>query len=137
MFKEEFLSSFLSGLLNNCINMFILNRGCDLKNSGKYGSGRWALFTACAFKFKLHRIFHGVEFKNPIWYSIWWIFVVGIGAFRVFNRTRLNIEPYSPLKPTKVGFIFIGPNSLSRAEDLAAVNHVTQAVVRVGSKIGS
>ena len=34
----------------------------------------------------------------------------------VFMRTRLNIEPYSPLKPTKVGFIFIGPNSLSRAE---------------------
>jgi len=33
----------------------------------------------------------------------------------------------------KVGFIFIGPNSLSRAEDLAAVNHVTHAVVRVGS----
>jgi len=27
--------------------------------------------------------------------------------------------------------------SLSRVEDLAAVNHVTQAVVRVGSKIGS
>ena len=57
----------------------------------------------------------------------------GIGAFRVFMRTRLNIEPYSSLKPIKVGFIFIGPNSLSRAEDLAAVNHVTQA----GSKIGS
>ena len=48
-------------------------------------------------------------------------------------RTRLNIEPYSPLKPTKVGFIFIGSN---RADDLAAVNYVTQAVVRVGSKIG-
>ena len=61
----------------------------------------------------------------------------GIGAFRVFMRTILNIEPYSPLKPTKVGFIFIGPKSLSRAEDLAAVNHMTQAVVRVGSKIGS
>ena len=61
----------------------------------------------------------------------------GIGAFRVFMRTRLNIEPYSQLKPTKVGFIFIGTNSLSRAEDLAAVNHVTQAVVRVGLKIGS
>ena len=59
--------------------------------------------------------------------------MVSIGAFRVFIRTRLNIEPYSPLKPTKVGFIFIGPNSLSRAEDLAAVNHVTQAVVKVGS----
>ena len=63
--------------------------------------------------------------------------MVGIGAFRVFMRTILNIEPYSLLKPTKVGFIFIGPNSLSRAEDLAAVNHVTQAVVRVGSKIRS
>ena len=62
--------------------------------------------------------------------------MVGIGAFWVLMKTRLNIEPYSPLKPTKVGFIFIGPNSLSRAEDLAAVNHVTQAIVRVGSKIG-
>ena len=63
--------------------------------------------------------------------------MVSIGAFRVFVRTRLNIEPYSTLKPTKVGFIFIGPNSLSRAEDVAAVNQVTQAVARVGSKIGS
>ena len=63
--------------------------------------------------------------------------MVGIGAFRVFLRTRLNIEPYSPLKPTKVGFIFIGPSSFSRVEDLASVNHVTKAVVRVGSKIGS
>ena len=64
--------------------------------------------------------------------------MVGIRAFRFFfMRIRRNIEHYSPLKPTKVGFIFTGPNSLSRAEDLAAVNHVTQAVVRVGSKIGS
>ena len=63
--------------------------------------------------------------------------MVGIGTFPVFIRTRRNIEPYSSLKPIKVGFIFIGPNSLSQAEDLAAVNHVTQAVVRVGSKIGS
>ena len=67
--------------------------------------------------------------------------MVGIGAFRVFMRVRLNIEPYSPLKPTKVGFIFIGPNSLNRAKDLAAVNHVTQAVVmelgrRLGLKVG-
>ena len=52
--------------------------------------------------------------------------MVVIGAFRVLMRTRLNIEPYSPLKPTKVRFILIGPNSLSRAEDLGAVNHVTQ-----------
>ena len=63
--------------------------------------------------------------------------MVGIGAFPVFMRTRRNIEPYSPLKPIKVGFIFIGPNSLSRAECLAAFKYVIQAVVRVGSKIGS
>ena len=63
--------------------------------------------------------------------------MVGIGTFSVLMRTRYNIELFSPLKPTKVGFIFIWPNSLSRAEDLAGVNHVTQAVVRVGSKIGS
>ena len=46
--------------------------------------------------------------------------MVEIGAFQVLMRTRLNSEPYSPQKPTKVGFIFIGPNSLSRAEDLAS-----------------
>ena len=63
--------------------------------------------------------------------------MAGIDAFRVFMRTRLNIEPYSPRKPTKVGFLSIGPNSLSQTEDLAAVNHVTQAVVRGGSKIES
>ena len=62
--------------------------------------------------------------------------MVEISAFPFFIRTRRNIESYSPLKPIKVGFIFIGLNSLSRPEDLAAVNHVTQAVVRVGSKIG-
>jgi len=62
--------------------------------------------------------------------------MVEIGALQVFMKTLLNIEPYSPLKPTKVGFIFVGPITLlSRAEDLAAVNHVTQAVVRLG--IGS
>ena len=60
----------------------------------------------------------------------------GIAAFRVLMRTRLNIEPYSPLKPTKVGFVFIGPNFKSRVQDLAAVNHVTQTVVRVGPNIG-
>ena len=52
-----------------------------------------------------------------------------------FKRTRLNIKPYSSLKPTKVGFILIGPNSLSRAEDLAAVNQVTQAVVELGRRL--
>ena len=64
--------------------------------------------------------------------------MVEIGAFRVLLRISLNNEPYSLLKPTKVGIIFIGPIiPLSRAEDLAAVNHKSQAVVRVGSKIRS
>ena len=59
--------------------------------------------------------------------------MVGIGAFRVFMRTRLNIEPYSPLKPTKVGFIFIGPNSLSRAE---AHKLLSEFGRRLGLKVG-
>ena len=62
--------------------------------------------------------------------------MLGIGAFRVLMRTRLNIEPYFPLKPTKVVFIFIGPNSLSRAEDFSPVNHVTQAIVKLGRRLG-
>ena len=62
--------------------------------------------------------------------------MVGIGAFRVFRRTRLNIEPYSPLKPTKVGFIFIGPNSISWAEDLAAVIHVNKLSLKLDRRFG-
>ena len=53
-----------------------------------------------------------------------------------FLKEQDSIKPYSPLEPTKVGFIFIGPNSLSRVEDLTAVNHVTQAVVVFGLKVG-
>ena len=53
------------------------------------------------------------------------------------NWRRLNIDPYSPLKPTNVGFIFIGPNSLSWAEDLVTVNHVTQLLSsELGVKVG-
>ena len=32
------------------------------------------------------------------------------GSNSLNSISRLNIEPYSPLKPTKVGFICIGPN---------------------------
>ena len=94
---------------------FNLTIACDLKNSGNYSSGLscpWALFTAWAFGFKQHLILS--YFKNRF-NILFGIFIVGIGAFRVLMRTRLNIEPYSPLKPTKVGFIFIGPNSVNRA----------------------
>ena len=34
--------------------------------------------------------------------------MVGIDAFLVFMRTIPNIEPYSPLKPTKVGLFSLG-----------------------------
>jgi len=110
------------------LNSFNLPRSRDLKNSGKYGSGlsrRWALFTAWAFGFKRHLILHRVQFKIR--------FNILFGGFHGRNR---HIESYSPLKPTKVSFIFIGPNSLSRAEDLAAVNHVTQVVVELGRRLG-
>jgi len=34
--------------------------------------------------------------------------MVGIGGFQAFMRTILNVEPYSPLNPTKVGFSSLG-----------------------------
>ncbi len=37
---------------------------------------------------------------------------------------------------TKVGFIFFGPHSVSRASDLAAVNHVTQLSSELGPRYG-
>ena len=55
----------------------------------------------------------------------------GIGAFRVFMKARLNIEPYSLLKQPRL-VLFSLANSLSRAENLASVKQVTQAVVRFG-----
>ena len=50
----------------------------------------WALFTAWAFEFKLIRSYFPhieLSFKKN---RILRIFMVGIGAFRVFMRTRLN-----------------------------------------------
>ena len=64
--------------------------------------------------------FHGKNWRIPSFYE---------------NKTQL--WALFSTKTNQGRFFFIGPNSLSRAEDLAAVNHVTQAVVRVGSKIGS
>ena len=67
-------------------------------------SWRWALFTAWASGFEFHLIFHSIEFLKLVKCWIWRILMVGIGAFLVLIRTRLNIGPYSPIKPTKVGF---------------------------------
>ena len=60
--------------------------------------------------------------------------MVGIGAYSGFFIYRTALFS---TKTNHGRYFFIGPNSLSRAEDLAAVNHVTQAVVRVGSTLGS
>ena len=49
--------------------------------------------------------------------------MVGIGTFQVFMRTRLNIERYSSLKPTKVDFIFIGPNLTQKILQLSNTCH--------------
>ena len=52
-----------------------------------------------------------------------------------FDLKRLNIETNYSLKPTKVCFIFIEANSISRSKDFAAINQMTQPVLRVGSQI--
>ena len=61
--------------------------------------------------------FHGRNLRIPGFYK---------------NKTQ-HLALFSTKTNQGIGFIFIGPNSLSQVEDLAAVNHVTQA----GSKIGS
>ena len=108
------------------------------KISEKYGSGlscRWALFTAWAFGFKLHFIFQSwVKKSGLIFYLA--DFHGRNWCIPGFYENKTQYLALFSTKPTKVGFIFIGTNSLSRADDLAAVNHVTQAVVRVGLKIG-
>ena len=66
-FARFFLEEMQKSSENDSIFLIFI-RVRDLKNSGKYGSGvscRWVLFTALAFKFKLHLIFHRVEFKKP------------------------------------------------------------------------
>ena len=92
----------------------------DLKQSGKYGS-----------KLSLGLIF-GLSFRiqSAFYFPQSWVQKTGLIFYLAdfhgrnwrilgFSENKLNIEPYSPLKLTEVGFIFIGPNSLCRAEDLA------------------
>ena len=63
----------------NLENTLLNESRANLKKLGKYCSGlscRWAFFTAWAFGFKPHLIFHRVELKTPFLYSIWRIFMV-------------------------------------------------------------
>ena len=117
--EKEIFKNFYSKYICFSFTMMNLNhdRARDLKNSGKYGSGlscRWALFPAWAFGFKLHLIFHRVEFKKLVSY-----FVDFHGRnWRIpgFMRTRLNTEPCFPLKPTRAGnfwMVDIGINAWS------------------------
>ena len=108
-FARFFLEEMQKSSENDSIFLIFI-RVRDLKNSGKYGSGvscRWVLFTALAFKFKLHLIFHRVEFNI---------------IFKVFSWKKLTHF-------MKTRFLW--------KEDFAAFNHMTEAVVRVESKIGS
>ena len=43
--------------------------------------------------------------------------------------------PFSSLKPTKFGFIYIGLNSLNQALGLEAVNHVTCEPSELGLRL--
>ena len=52
------------------------------------------------------------------------------------NRFNILFGGFSWQELAHSGFNFIGPYSLCRAEDLAAVNHVTQAASELGLKVG-
>ena len=64
--------------------------------------------------------------------------MVETGEFRELIRITLNIEANSALKPTKVSFLFIGPNTLSRVKDLACDTSCRQEFgLRLSLKPGS
>ena len=58
--------------------------------------------------------------------------MIGIGAFQVLMRTRLNIKHYSPLKQTKVGFIFFKSSIRSRS----CQSRYTSCRQRLGLRLG-
>ena len=122
--------------LNVICWVFVTDIGCaDLQNNRRHGvpdvwglivirifiqSPRFKKFGKIWLSSKLSLgLIYDLSFRIPAAFyfpqswvqktGLWRIFMVGIGAFRVFMRTKHNIEPYSPVKPTKVGFIFIGP----------------------------
>ena len=91
---------------------------------------------------KLEEIRLGSKLSLDLFYGL--SFRIQVASYfpqSLSSKNRFNILfsgfSWQELEYSKVVFIFIGPNSPSRAEDLAAVNHMTQAVVRVGSKIWS
>ena len=99
-------SSFLVNLSRGFKKFKKIRLGSKLLLSLIYGSG-FRIWVASIFQQNLvHKT--GLMLYLADFHSWnWW--------FRVLMRIRPNIEPYSSLKPTKVGFIFIGLNSLSRA----------------------
>ena len=99
-------SSFLVTLSRGFKKFKKIRLGSKLVLSLIYGSG-FRIWVASIFQQNLvHKT--GLMLYLADFHSWnWW--------FRVLMRIRPNIEPYSSLKPTKVGFIFIGLNSLSRA----------------------
>ena len=124
------------GIISLCWSLDVMNPflSPQLKKFGKIQfsslSCRWALFTAwrsAASYFpkswvkKTGFIFFLVDFHGRNWR------ILG------FYENKIQHWALFSLKPTKVGFIFIGPNSLSRAKDLADVYHVIQAEFRIGS----
>ena len=75
--------------------------------------------------------FHRFEFIKPVYYHIWRIFMDKVGGKKDFKRidSTFNIETNSQ------HLFLMGLTMLVQSADFAAVNHGTQAFVRVGSKI--
>ena len=52
-----------------------------------------------------------------------------------FNKNKTQHQTLLSTKTNQGRIYFIRPKNMSQISDIAAVNHVTQAVIRVGSKI--
>ena len=142
--EKEIFKNFYSKYICFSFTMMNLNhdRARDLKNSGKYGSGlscRWALFPAWAFGFKLHLIFHRVEFKKPVFYLVdfhgknW-----RIPDFyeNKVQQTTLSLILHLNQQRSVLFSLSLTPSVEPKILQLIIMWHNLQAVVRVGSKMG-
>ena len=73
---------------------------------------------------------------DPIWDQKW-NYMDPCQYLNGFNKNKTQHQTLLSTKTNQGRIYFIRPKNMSQISDIAAVNHVTQAVIRVGSKIES
>ena len=91
----------------------------------------------CTMTYKVY--FHAPKCTfnpDPIWDQKW-NYMDPCQYLNGFNKNKTQHQTLLSTKTNQGRIYFIRPKNMSQISDIAAVNHVTQAVIRVGSKIES